>query len=386
MNKLKDWLKYLAPFTVAVLIFAFITQYDQTTSMFGKLLDKLIFLVSRFAIGFGVAYFLNFPMRYLERKFKFKRWLSITLTYVMVIALLALMVMFVVPSMVESIQQILGTSQTYYSQIQGLLSTWVPEMPEEAYEFINGILRQAADGVMNYLRTLMAMDVLGQFVSRSVRTLANIVFGLFISFYALWSKEKLASACKRFIFAVFPRKKADGVLSLSTEADINFSKFIVGKIWDSLIIGVISFVAYMIFGLPVSVFLAVVAAVTNMVPYFGPVVGGVITGIILLGFNPMYMLTGVLIVIAVQSLDGAVIGPKILSDACGLSALMIIISITIGGDLFGLWGILFAVPVVGTFKNVIVEKVLNNRLKSRGLDVEEPEKTPEDEIDGQVEM
>lgn len=386
MKKLREWLKYLVPFTLAVLVFAFITQFDKTVAMFGDLFGWIVYLISRFAIAFGVAYFLNFPMRYMERRFRFKRWLSITLTYVLFFMFIAIVMMFVIPSVVESIQQILGASQHYYRQIAELLNSISlrGDLPAEALEVINGVLRGAGDGLMSYLKNLMNMDILGQFVSRSLRTVTNIGFGLFISFYALHSKEKLAAAFKRFIFSVFPRKISSDTLSVLRDADVNFSRFIIGKVMESFLIGLISLAAYLIFGLPVPVFLAILAGLSNIVPIFGPIFGTVVTGIILLGFGPMPMLIGVLICIAVQALDAAVLGPKVLGDACGLSPLMIIISITVGGDLFGLLGILLAVPVVGTLKHTVVARIIEYRLSSRGIDPDDPENPGE--MDGQMEM
>lgn len=383
MKILKDWLKYLIPFTLGVIIFSFVTQYDKTIALFESLLSGGVYLVSRFFVGFGLAYFLNFPMRFLEKKFKLKRIFSILITYLLMVIIIFLVIWGVMPSLVDSVRQILNTSQTYYIQVQDLLNSFFGALSPSAQGVVNQTLRQASDGIMEYLKQLVSMDYLGSFLSRtlssSVRTLANIVFGLFISFYALWDKEKLVHMMKRLIYATWPQKKAEKTLSLSRDADYNFSRFLIGKVWDSLIIGVLSLIVYMIFGVPVPVFLAFVAGITNMVPYFGPFAGGLITAVVLLGFSPIDMITGVLIVIAVQTLDGAVIGPKILGDACGISPLLIIISITVGGDLFGLPGILFAVPVVGTFKQVIIDKLLNKRLKEQGLDVDEPDKYEEPE-------
>lgn len=383
MKLIKDWLKYLVPFSLGVLIFSFITQYDKTVALFDSLLSGAVYLVTRFFIGFGLAYFLNFPMRFLEQKFKLKRIFSIIITYLLMIAIIFLIIWGVVPSLVDSVRQILNTSQTYYIQVQDLMNSFFGALSSSAQGVVNQTLRQASDGIMEYLKQLISMDYLGSFISRtlssSVRTLMNLIFGMFISFYALWDKEKLVHLMKRLIYATFPQKKADKTLALSKDADYNFSRFLIGKVWDSLIIGIVSLIAYMIFGVPVPVFLAFVAGITNMVPYFGPLMGGIVTAVVLLGFSPINMIVGVLIVIAVQTLDGAVIGPKILGDACGISPLLIIISITVGGDLFGLPGILFAVPVVGTFKQVIIDKLLNKRLKEQGLDVNEPDKHEETE-------
>jgi predicted PurR-regulated permease PerM len=386
MRNWKYWFKYIIPFALGVLVFSFITQYDRTVALFSTLLSGTLYLTKRFIIGFGLAYFLNFPMRFMERKFKIKRWASIILTYVIALGVIVMIVWFVAPSLVDSVSQILSTSQDYYVQVHNLVINIFGALPTDAQQFLNGTLRNLSDGIMDYLNDLISMDQLGgaltDILNSSIRTILNIAFGLFISFYALWDKEKLTLLMKRLLYAVWSKPRADKVLELSRETDVKFSRFIIGKIWESVLVGILSLIIYSVVGLPVPMFLAFVTGLTNVVPFFGPIVGGVINAIILLGFSPMNMLIGVIIVVAVQAIDNAVIAPKILGDATGLSPLMVIIAITVGADLFGLPGIFLAAPVVGTLKHVVVDKLLNRRLKEQGVDIDEPEKP----LEGQMEM
>jgi len=386
MKNWRYWLRYLIPFALGVLIFSFITQYDRTVALFNSLLGGAVYLTTRFLIGFGLAYFLNFPMRFLERKFKLRRWISIILTYVIVLGIIVMIVWVVAPSLVDSVTQILSTSQDYYLQVQNLVNNIFGALSSEAQEFVDKAIQDMSAGIMDYLGGMISVDQLGgtvgSILSNSFRTIANIAFGLFISFYALWDKEKLILLMKRLIYAVWPKHRAERVLELSRETGHNFSRFIIGKVWESVLVGILSFIIYLAVGLPVPVFLAFVTGLTNVVPFFGPVVGGIINAIILLGFSPMDMLIGVIIVVVVQVIDNAFIAPKILGDATGLSPLMVIIAITVGADLFGLPGIFLAAPVVGTLKHVIVDKLLNRRLKEQGIDVDEPDKP----LDGQMEM
>jgi predicted PurR-regulated permease PerM len=386
LKQWKYWFRYLVPFALGVLIFSFITQYDRTVALFNSLFSGAVYLTTRFIIGFGLAYFLNFPMRFLEKKFKLKRLLSIILTYIIALGIIVMIVWFVAPSLVDSVSQILSTSQDYYVQVHNLVQNIFGALPPDAQAFVNGAIRNMFDGIMDYLDDTTSMNQLSvaltDILNSSIRTIANIAFGLFISFYALWDKEKLILLMKRLLYAVWSRSRAEKILELSKETDNKFSRFIIGKVWESVLVGILSLIIYTVLGLPVPVFLAFVTGLTNVVPFFGPVAGGVINAIILLGFSPMDMLIGVIVVVAVQAIDNAVIAPKILGDATGLSPLMVIIAITVGADLFGLPGIFLAAPVVGTFKHVIVDKLLNRRLKEQGVDVDEPDKP----LDGQMKM
>ncbi len=376
MDKLKHWWKYAIPFALGVLVFAFITQYDQTIHMLNSILGGIVFILGRFAIGFGMAYFLNFPMRFMERRLKFRRWLSFSLTYLLLAGILVLMWFVVVPALVDSAQQIRGLLPKYYLNAQKLVDDYFSTLTEANQVTLRNFISQASITITNYATDLLKVSYVSQFLEDFLRSFTNIAFGTLISMYALWTKEKIVLTIKQLLYALFPTHVGDTTLRISREAHKNFSQYIVGMVWVSVCVAILSFIVFIIFRIPIAPFLSVVALVCNMIPYFGPFMSGVITGVVLLVFGPMYALIGVLIVIVIQCIDGAIISPKILGDSVGISPLLTLISITVAGDLFGLLGIFLAVPVVGTLKHVVFDKFINARLSSHGLDLVAPDAHP----------
>ena len=379
MHKLREWMKYLLPFIVAMLLFAFITQYEQTVFMLKTIWETVKYLLGRFFIGFGLAYFLNFIVRFFERRFKFRRWMSLTATYVIFVGFLAAMGWIVVPALTDSVKAITSSFGNYYTRVRELTDGLLVNLPPDTAAVIDDSMKNVTDAVIGYMQQLLSINFVGATLGGATRSFANLAFGLIISVYALWDKENLKAGAKRVLYAFAPSRAGDFTLRVSRDADANFSKFIIGKIWDSTIIGLLALILFMLFRLPAVPFLTLVVAVTNMIPYFGPFMGGVICGVALLGFDPVQCLIGVIIIIVLQALDGMVIGPKILGDAVGISPLLTVIAITVGGDLFGLMGILMGVPVAGTLKKVVIEKLINDRLAARGLG-------PNAELAGQMRM
>ena len=162
-----------------------------------------------------------------------------------------------------------------------------------------------------------------------------------------------------------------------------FSRFIIGKTINSAIIAVASFIIYsvmgVITGMPLAPFLALVAGVTNMIPYFGPVIGGVITVLILLCFNPIYALYALIIVIALQAFDAWYLSPKILGDRVGISPLLIIIAVTVGGDVAGFFGMFFGIPLVAVLKLLVYDPLVKKRLAAKKIAMEPENNTDEGE-------
>ncbi|GHV35516.1 transporter [Clostridia bacterium] len=379
MKKLKEYAKYIPVFILGVVIIAFITEFDKTMATFQKVFGYLGFLIGRFAIGFGLAYFLNLIMRFFERKLKFKRVFSLITTYALFLGFLGLMGWLVIPAVAESVKGISTSVTTYYSKVMELLDGVLDQLTPEAAAMAADAIRNVVDTTTLFLRQLLSWDFLGGTLGSAGRSILNVAFGFLISMYALWDKDKLRNGAKRFVNSITSDHVGKITLRLAHDADHYFSKYIVGKSLDSLLVGVVSLVLFLVFGLPVAPFLAVVVMVTNLIPYFGPIIGGVICAVVLMGFDPMYALIGLLIVIGVQILDGSFIEPVIVGDSVDLSPLLTLVVITIGGDLFGVFGMFFAAPVVGTLKNILTE-VMDARLKFKNGesgDEDEQKETPQ---------
>ncbi|MEG1932950.1 MAG: AI-2E family transporter, partial [Pygmaiobacter sp.] len=189
------------------------------------------------------------------------------------------------------------------------------------------------------------------------------------SVYMLTSKDVLVRQFRKIVFATFPRERAVRVLSVCSNANGVFSGFIVGKLLDSAIIGVICFVGMNVLRLPFAVLISVIIGVTNVIPFFGPFIGAIPSVMILLIVDPWGALRFALFVILLQQFDGNILGPKILGDSTGLSAIWVLVAIIVGGGLFGFAGMLLGVPSFAVLY-ALTSDFIAARLKEKGIDEE----------------
>ncbi|MCL2085196.1 MAG: AI-2E family transporter, partial [Oscillospiraceae bacterium] len=141
MVKLREWLKYLPPFVIALLLFSVITQYEQTISMLGTVWNAAAYLLARFFIGFGLAYFLNFPMRFIEYRLKLRRWASLSIIYTLLLSLLALMGWIVIPAVTDSAMAITASLGNYYTQVMSLLDGLLVGLPPDTAAVIDDTVK-----------------------------------------------------------------------------------------------------------------------------------------------------------------------------------------------------------------------------------------------------
>lgn len=198
------------------------------------------------------------------------------------------------------------------------------------------------------------------------RVIFDLLVALAVSAYSLFEKERFAAQVKKMIYAVFAPDTCAALIYWMTRANRIFSGFISGKIYDSLIIGVLCYVAMCIFGMEYPELISCIVGITNVLPFFGPIVGGVTGTLILLIVNPVTAFWFAILVIALQSLDGYFLGPHILGETLGLSAFWILLSIMICGGLFGFTGMILGVPAFAIIY-ALAKTFVDSRLKMRGL-------------------
>ena len=194
-----------------------------------------------------------------------------------------------------------------------------------------------------------------------LKFLWNIVIGLIISIYVLISKETFSQSCIRMCYAFFERKNANKFIDSVRFTHQTFIGFISGKIVDSLIIGFITFIVLTIMRMPYTILISVIIGVTNIIPFFGPWFGAIPCALILLMINPKLTLYFIIFIVILQQIDGNLIGPFILSQTTGVTTFWIITSITFFSGLFGLPGMILAVPVTGVlfaFVNELTKDML----------------------------
>ncbi len=367
LSKLREYLKYLIPFALGVFVFALITDYDSTVKFLSGLFGGLVYVLSRFFWGFSIAYILNFFVKWLGRRFKFPFWLAVTTSYLLLIGVIVWMIVYIVPYMALSVEQIVKAIPSFKSNAESFVTQYFSTIGAEGVKTLLSFIDNVSNQVTTWASGVVDMSTLWPAVQLAGRSLVNVAFGFLISIYALTEKDKILASGRKLMYAFMKREKVEARIQFCSEANEIFSGYIVGKFVDSFIVGIASAILYAIFGLKMTPFLAFIAFLFNMIPYFGPFIGMFISGAILLCFSPLQALYCIIISIALQTLDGAFIAPKILGDSVGISPLLTIVAISVGGDLGGLLGIFLGVPILATFKTLVIDRLVERRLKKKEI-------------------
>jgi predicted PurR-regulated permease PerM len=214
---------------------------------------------------------------------------------------------------------------------------------------------------MNTILVTISSGIVG-----SIKFVMNFLVGIIVAIYILGSKEEMAAQCKKVIYSVFSKKTGNTILDAFECINNVFGGFINGKIIDAFIIGIICAIFCCSVKMPYAVLISVVVGVTNLIPFFGPFIGAIPSALLVLVDDPQMCIVFVIFIVILQQVDGNIIGPLILGDSTGLSALWIMFAILVGGNLFGLAGMILGVPVLACIY-IFVTMVIKGRLEQKGL-------------------
>ena len=283
--------------------------------------------------------------------------------------MLALFGFLIIPELVQNYDSI---SHNVSVNI-GNLYTWLQNFLKKTFNITLSDSTDTVDSISNFV--LAFLTRIGSQIGRAV---FNATVGLFLSFFVLLHSEQLRIGAKKLLAAIFPAKFYNGAMRTVHMADRIFGRFFVGKIFDSLIIGVITLaiLAFLqlpflpaVFHMPYFLLIAAVICITNVIPYIGPILGAIPCVLLVFidndgGFVRALILLA--IIIGVQTLDGNVIGPKILGKTIGISSLWVVVSIIVFGNFFGIFGMFIAVPLFTVIYN-LVRDMANRRLEKKQL-------------------
>lgn len=305
------------------------------------------------------------------------RMLSILITVVLVTAVLYGFFAMVIPQLIRSIQSIVFQFPIYINN----LSLWSTRLLADNPKFeaiVMDLLNQYSGELTNYLNhnLIPQMNELLKNLSLSflsfLMQLWNLIIGFVISIYILSSKELFAGQAKKIAYALFETKEANALIANVRFTHRTFSGFIIGKIIDSAIIGVICFAGTSLMGTPYSVLISVIVGITNVIPFFGPYLGAIPSALLILMVDPLQCLYFIIFILVLQQVDGNIIGPKILGDSTGLSGFWVIFSITLFGGMFGILGMIVGVPVFAIFYAAVRSSV-NQMLRKKKMPVKTKE-------------
>jgi predicted PurR-regulated permease PerM len=336
-------------------------------------------VLSPFIYGFFIAYFMNTTVRYLEktlfirisffhRRPKAKRIISVAITYILYLGCVIWIISYLAPEVIMNISNLLSKLPTDLQYYQRQFYTYLGSDSALAQfltalninlltsydltEIINRIFQPVVGG-LSTLTNIVNM-VLSGTVNLAYGVL-NLILGLVIAFYMLCDKENYQDGSKKLLLVLFKKRRADAILTMAESSNRVIEKFFIGKAIDSLIIGIMFFLICLVLRPPYILLLALIVGITNMIPYFGPLVGTVASTFVVLLTNPSQALWVLLVAFLLQQFDGLYLGPKILGDSTGLPPMLVILAILVGGALAGVPGMFFGVPILAIIRDLLSE-------------------------------
>lgn len=319
--------------------------------------SNAISIISPFIYAFAIAFILNRPMMWFERTLfkdkKKKRILSVAVTFTIAISLISVLMVLVLPQIGLSIAYLVEAMPGF---IQSVSQTAVEVM--EQIHLNSRLSRQVQEmwnnigtGIMNF-----TVSVLPGVVNVSIgigNAVIKSIMSTIIAIYMLASKDRLKFQIKKFFYAYFSRNFAEETFELGRMSNTIFSDFIIGKMIDSTIIGIIAFIGMLFIYPDYAVLIAIIIGVTNMIPFFGPFIGAIPSVFILLILSPFAAFVFLIFIIVLQQIDGNIIGPKVLGSSLGLSPLWILVGIIVGNGAMGFLGMVIGVPTFAVIYNLV---------------------------------
>ncbi len=361
----------LAILLLCILAVLILSNFDAILRPFSRLFS----ILTPITVGLVLAYLTNPLLRFFEFRVFYRmksrranRNLSLLCAYAVIFLAIAGVIFLIVPQLLSSLGDLRTNGMSYINRLIDLINDLLRNIP---------FFPQNPDGaltlekVLNYLLELFnsysshLISGIGSVATGVLNVLKNILVGFFISLYVLLSKDRLGAGCRRFLRAVLPRREEEALRYYLKKAHSKFGGFFVGKIIDSLTVGITCGICFVIFKIPYPILIAVIIGVTDIIPFFGPFLGAIPSAVIIFINSPVKALVFVLLILIIQQFDGNIMAPLILGDHTGMSSLGILVAITVAGGLWGFVGMLIGVPLAALLM-AILDDFLSYRLRKKG--------------------
>ncbi len=388
----------------AAILFYFGLDYlGKVFAIFGDLMDILSPFVWGFVIFYLLLPFMNIfeskvfsPLTKnlydshpkMKRRKKLARGLSVLFSELLLILFVAALLYLIIPQLYESVEKIVVAAPDYAMKAYDSVSKLFDKNPDVAKyaeaifgNLSNTLTKWAQNTVLPNMDSIISNITSG--VYSVVMAIYNVVIGMIVSIYLLYNKESVRAHFKKALYALCKPKTAKRINSGLKFSNQTFRNFISGQLTDALIVGVLCFIGCSILNIPFALLISVVVGATNIIPFFGPFIGGIPSGLLVLMVDPFKCLIFVIFIVALQQVDGNIICPKIMGGSVGINGFWVMFAIILGGGLFGFWGMLLGVPVfviIYTGAKYLIDK----RLRKKNLPHDNSDYEDLDYIDPQT--
>ena len=337
-------------------------------------ISSFIIVLKPFILGFVIAYILNIPMSKIEGLLKnntkmkdsSSRLISIFLSLLIFVIVISFIAFLLIPELVESIQLLMNNIPGLVNKTEMWILDLLDKYPDIQAQIKSTFIK--ADATGNLVSNILNYVVNGAvgFISSLVSSVVTIFMALIFSIYMLSQKEGLISGLKKVLFAFLREKDALKVVEVGKLTNKTFNKFISGQCLEAIVLGCLMFIALTIFRFPYTLIISVLTAVTALIPIFGALIAMMI-GIVLIGIiNPLQAVLFVVVFQVVQQIEGNFIYPRVVGKSVGLSPMWTLLAITVGGNLFGVVGMLVGLPLASVIYSLI-KTIVNDKIKEKEI-------------------
>lgn len=377
---IKPWV-FLVIF--GVLFSAIVFNFSSTL----QIVFQVISLFKPLFYGIAIAYVLNIPMKSIEKMIKKhtkedsflqkkSRALAIFLTIILAILTLAILVSIILPKLASSFSLLLNNFNTYLTSTVDYINKLLDYLnidydasKSQLYQYLDNlkwdnIIKSAAawlsTGASSVIST--SIDFIGSF--------GTWFTAFMLSLYLLTAKEEYLTQLRKIIAAIFKKDQVEYIFKIGTKANAIFSGFIGGQLVEAVILGVLCYIGMLIFRFPFPELISVIVAITSLVPMFGAMFGMAFGCVLIFALNPIQSIWFIVYFQCLQQFEGNVIYPRVVGGSVGISGIYVLLSLVIFGGLFGITGMLIAVPMTALLYTTISE-IINDRLKKKKLFVDD---------------
>lgn len=344
-------------------------------------IKKIAKVLAPITWGIVISYIINPVMVFTESKLKrlidrkkphpkLTRAISVAISMILLLAFLTAVIAILLPQVIESVMGIASNFSSYISTVENWVYDFFADYPD-IVEYFNNQFDSIQPKLIEYVNRLipqlanMAVKVKDGAILFVVG-LKDFIIGFIVALYLLFSKERFIAQMRKCVKAIFPKGAARSIFAVASHTNKTLSGFLSGKIIDSFIIGIITFISMTIMDMEFVALISVVIGVTNIIPFFGPIIGAIPSAFLLLLAAPKQVIPFIIFIVILQQFDGNILGPKILGDSTGLSPFWVMFAIFVGGGLFGFAGMLLGVPVFAVIY-ALVSDFLNFLLSSKNM-------------------
>lgn len=341
-------------------------------------LSYVIGICSPIILGGAIAFVLNVPLRFFEKylgkvikeKQSALRFTGIILSYALAIGIIVFVIMTVIPEMVNTVKSLNQGFPQFIDQLDGWvkglaknypdITDYISKLEVNWPSIVERVLGVLQSGVTNVLSSTLgvATSVIG--------VLTTIMLGVIFSIYILAQKEKLGTQFRKILYAYLPPGRADRITEIGHLTSKTFTGFISGQCMEALLFGILCYIGMLIFNFPYAISISVLIGFTTLIPVLGAFIGTGLGALLILVTNPIKALWFVVFIIVLQQIDEHFMYPRVVGTSVGLPSLWVMIAVTLGGSLMGLFGMLVFVPLVSVFYALFRESVYG-RLKKRAV-------------------